>query len=123
MNAGGDGAWDSQRDIAPLLGWVSLTYPASNSPLCRILPLPELLKCLLCPTVPRGNPETSHCEVRKSVRDSSGVPRTLEVVTVVKGVARAQGAVDDFTKRLTEEEKKSGIFFCWEYTSGRIGRE
>jgi hypothetical protein len=37
--------------------------------------------------VPRRNPETSQCEVRKSVRDSSGVPRTLEVVAVVKGVA------------------------------------
>ena len=49
-------------------------------------------------------------------------PRTLEVVAVVKGVARAQGAIDDFTKHLTEEEKKSGIFFCWEYTSRRTGR-
>ena len=62
--------------------------------------------------VPRRNPETSHCEVRKSVRDSSGVPRTLEVVSVVKGVARAQRAVDDFTKHLTEEEKKSGSSFA-----------
>jgi hypothetical protein len=62
--------------------------------------------------VPRRNPETSHCEVRKSVRDSSGVPRTLEVVAVVKGVARAQRAIDDFTKHLTEEEKKKGIFFA-----------
>jgi hypothetical protein len=56
------------------------------------------------------------------VRDPSGVPRTLEVVAVVKGVVRAQRAVDDFTKRLTEEEKKSGIFFCWEYTSRRSGQ-
>jgi hypothetical protein len=71
--------------------------------------------------VPRRNPETSHCEVRKSVRDSFGVPRTLEVVAVVKGVARAQGAIGDFTKHLTEEEKKSGIFFCWEYASNRLG--
>jgi len=61
--------------------------------------------------------------VRKSVRDSFGVPRTLEVVAVVKGVARAEGAVNDFTKHLTEEEKKSGIFFRWEYTTRRIGRE
>jgi hypothetical protein len=67
--------------------------------------------------VPRRNPETSLCEVRKSVRDSSGVPRTLEVVAVVTGVARAQRAVDDFTKHLTEEEKKSGVFLCWEYRS------
>jgi len=67
--------------------------------------------------VPRRNPETSNCEVRKSVCDPSGVPRTLEVVMVVKGVARAQAAIDDFTKHLTEEEKKSGIFFCWEYPS------
>lgn len=51
------------------------------------------------------------------MRDSSGVPRTLEVVAVVKGVARAQRAVDDFTKHLTEEEKKSGVFLCWEYRS------
>ena len=71
--------------------------------------------------VPRRNPETSHCEVRKSVRDPLGVPRTLEVVAVVKGVARAQGAVDDFTKHLTEDEKKKGTFLCWEYTSRRIG--
>jgi hypothetical protein len=49
--------------------------------------------------VPRRNPETSPCEVRKAVRDPSGVPRTLEVVAVVKGVVRAQRAVDDFTKR------------------------
>jgi len=73
-------------------------------------------------SVPRRSPETSQCEVRKSVRDSSGVPRTLEVVAVVKGVARAQAAIDGFTKHLTEEEKKSGIFFCWEYTTRRIGR-
>jgi hypothetical protein len=64
----------------------------------------------------------SYCEVRKSMRDSLGVPRTIEVVAVVKGVARAQAAIDDFTKHLTEEEKKSGIFFCWEYTSRRVGR-
>ena len=55
------------------------------------------------------------------MRDSSGVPRTLEVVAVVKGVARAEAAIDDFTKRLAEEEKKSGIFFCWEYMSRRSG--
>jgi hypothetical protein len=59
----------------------------------------------------------------QSVRDPLGVPRTLEVVAVVKGVARAQRAVDDFTKRLTEEERKSGVFYCWEYTSREIGRE
>jgi hypothetical protein len=52
----------------------------------------------------------------KSVRDPLGVPRTLEIVAVVKGVARAQGALDDFTKHLTEAEKKSGVFLCWEYT-------
>ncbi len=73
--------------------------------------------------VPRRNPETSHCEVRKAVRDSSGVPRTIEVVAVVKGVARAQGAVDDFAKHLTEAEKKSGVFLCWEYTKRRIDPE
>jgi hypothetical protein len=73
--------------------------------------------------VPRRNPEVSPCEVRKSVRDSFGVPKTLEVVAVVKGVARAQRAVDDLTKHLTQEEKKSGIFFCWEYTSRRTGQE
>lgn len=62
--------------------------------------------------VPRRNRETSYCEARKSVRDSSGVPETPEVVAVVKGVARAQRTVDDFTKRLTEEEKKSGTFLA-----------
>jgi hypothetical protein len=72
--------------------------------------------------VPRRNPETSPCEVRKSVRDSFGVPRTLEVEAVVKGVARAQATVDRLAKGLTEEEKKTGIFFSWEYTSRRIGR-
>jgi hypothetical protein len=72
--------------------------------------------------VPRRNPETSPCEVRKSVRDPSGVPRTLEVVSVVKGVARALATIDRLTKGLTEEEKKSGIFFSWEYTSRRAGR-
>jgi hypothetical protein len=56
------------------------------------------------------------------VRDSFGVPRTLEVVAVVKSVSRAQATIDDFTKHLTEQEKKSVIFFCWEYTSRRIGR-
>jgi hypothetical protein len=58
------------------------------------------------PLVPvlRRNQETSPCEVRKSVRDSFGVPRTLEVVAVVKGVAWAQGAVDDL--------QKQGIFFA-----------
>ena len=72
--------------------------------------------------VPRRNPELSNCEVRKSVRDSLGVPRTIEVVAVVNGVARANRDVDDFTKHLTEEEKKAGIFFYWEYTSRRVGR-
>ena len=42
-------------------------------------------------------------------------------MAVVKGVARAQGAVDDFTKHLTEDEKKKGTFLYWEYTSRRIG--
>ena len=32
------------------------------------------------------------------MRDPLGVPRTLEVVAVVKGVARAQAVIDDFTK-------------------------
>jgi len=45
-----------------------------------------------------------------------------QVVALVKGVAWAQRAVNDFTEHLTEAEKKSGIFFCWEYTSSRIGR-
>jgi hypothetical protein len=55
------------------------------------------------------------------VRDPSGVPRTIEVVAVVKGVARAQKAIDDFAKHLTEDERKKGLFFCWEYTSSRVG--
>jgi hypothetical protein len=41
----------------------------------------------------------------------------MEVVAVVKGVARAQAAIDDLTKHLTEEERKSGVFYCWEYTA------
>ena len=53
----------------------------------------------------------------------SGADPKKAVVAVVKGVAQAQRAIDEFTKHLTEEEKKSGIFFCWEYTSRRIGRE
>jgi hypothetical protein len=60
-------------------------------PLCRTLPLPELLKYPFVP-VPRRSPETSACEVRKSVGDSFGVPRTLGVVAVVTGVARAEEA-------------------------------
>ena len=75
------------------------------------------------PVVPRRNPTTSDCEVRKSVRDSLGVARTIEVVAVVKGVTRAQAAIDDFTEHLSEAEKKSGIFFCWEYTSPQRARE
>jgi len=67
--------------------------------------------------VPRRNPKSSDCEVRKSVRDSLGIPRTIEVVAVVKGIARAQAVIDDFTEHLTESEKKSGVFFCWEYVS------
>jgi len=72
--------------------------------------------------VPRRNPETCYCEVRKSLRDSSGVLRTLEVVAVVIGVARAQAAVEHFTQRLTEEEKNAGISLSWEYRSRRSGR-
>ena len=90
------------------------------SPLCRML-RPLIAKIPFVP-VARRNPETSDCEVRKSMRDSLGVPKTLEVVSVAKGVARAERSIDEFTKHLTEEEKKSGIFFCWEYTSHRIGR-
>jgi hypothetical protein len=56
------------------------------------------------------------------VRDSSGVLRTIEVVAVVKGVARAQAAVGDFTQRLTEEEERAGISFKWEYGSRRTYR-
>ena len=59
----------------------------------------------------RRNPEITHCEAHKSVRDLSGVPRTIEVVALVDGVARAPRAANDFTRHLTEEEKKSGIFF------------
>ena len=33
-------------------------------------------------------------------------------MAVVTGVARAQRAVDGFTKHLTEDERKKGIFFC-----------
>ena len=43
-------------------------------------------------------------------------------MAVVKGVARAEAVIKDFTKHLTEEEKKSGIFFGWEYTSRQSGR-
>jgi hypothetical protein len=60
--------------------------------------------------------------VRKSVRDSLGVARTLEIVAVVKGVAQAQATIDKLTKHLTEEEEKSGIFFSWEYALRRAGR-
>ena len=56
------------------------------------------------------------------MRDSFGVPKTIEVVAVVKGVARAEAAVNDLTKHLTEEEKKSGIFFCWEYVASDRSR-
>jgi len=73
-------------------------------------------------TVPRRNPETSYCEVRKSVRDSSGVYRPIEVVAVVIGVAKAEAAVEDFTQRLTEEEERAGISFNWEYTPRRKSR-
>ena len=73
-------------------------------------------------SVPRRNPETSYCEVRKSVRDSSGVLRPIEVVAVVIGVARAQAAVEHFTVRLTEEEERAGISLNWEYTPRRKGR-
>jgi hypothetical protein len=60
--------------------------------------------------------------VRKSVRDSFGVARTLEIVAVVKGVAQAKAVIDHLTKHLTEEEEVSGIFFSWEYASRRAGR-
>jgi hypothetical protein len=57
------------------------------------------------------------------MRDSSGIPRTIEIVAVVKSVRKAQQAIEDFTSRLTEEEKLSGIFFCWEYASRRSGQD
>jgi hypothetical protein len=56
------------------------------------------------------------------VRDSFGVLRTIEVVAVVQGVARAQAALEDFTQRLTEEEQNAGISFNWEYGSRRTYR-
>jgi len=73
-------------------------------------------------SVPRRDPETSYCEVRKSVRDSSGVLRPIEVVAVVIGVAKAKAAVEEFIRRLTEEEERAGISFIWEYTPRRKGR-
>lgn len=56
------------------------------------------------------------------MRDSSGVLRTIEVVAVVRGVVRAQAAVEDFTQRLTEQEENAGISFNWEYGSRRTYR-
>jgi hypothetical protein len=73
-------------------------------------------------SVPRRNPETSCCEVRKSVRDSSGVYRSIEVVAVVIGIVRAQAAVEHRTQHLTEEEKNAGICLSWEYRSRRDRR-
>lgn len=50
-------------------------------------------------------------------RDSLGVARTIEVVATVKGVAQAEAAIEEFTGKLTDDEKNSGIFFYWEYAS------
>lgn len=71
------------------------------------------------PVVPRRNPRNSDCEIRKSVRDSFGVPRTIEVVAIVKGVDQAEAAVGQFTRELADEEKSAGVFFCWDYTARR----
>ncbi len=69
------------------------------------------------PIVPRRNPDIAPCEVRKSVRNSFGVARTIEVVATVIGVAQAKATIEELTEKLTEEEKNSGIFFSWEYAS------
>ena len=73
-------------------------------------------------SVPRRNPETSYCEIRKSVRDSSGVYRPIEVVAVVIGVVRAQAAVEHFTQHLTVQEENAGVSLSWEYKSRRTRR-
>ena len=59
---------------------------------------PRCLQCSLAP-VPATKSGNLACEVCKSVRDSSGVPRTLGVAAVVKGVAQAGAAVDDHVAR------------------------
>jgi hypothetical protein len=74
------------------------------------------------PLVPRRNPETSLCDVRKSVRNSLGVAKTIEVVRVVRGVSAAKAAVEKFTQTLTDLEKDAGIFFDWEYASRQSTR-
>jgi hypothetical protein len=56
--------------------------------------------------VPRRNPETGRCEVQRSVRDSLGIPRTIQVVTVVNGAARAQ------TKHLTRRKRSKESSFA-----------
>jgi len=68
------------------------------------------------------NPETSYCEVRKSQRDQKGISYTLEVIARVQGVARAQAIIETCERHMTEEEKKAGITYYWEYTSRRLGR-
>jgi hypothetical protein len=92
-------------------------HPLSGSIFSRILRVK-----ISFVSVPRRNPETSYCEVRKSVRDSSGVYRPIEVVAVVIGVVRAQAAVEHFTQHLTEEEENAGVSLSWEYRSRRARR-
>jgi hypothetical protein len=92
-------------------------HPLSGSIFSRILRVRMGLV-----TVPRRNPETSYCEVRKSVQNSFGVYRPIEVVAVVIGVVRAQVAVEHFTQHLTELEEHAGVSLDWEYRSRQSRR-
>ena len=72
--------------------------------------------------MPKRNPETSYCEIRRVQRDRSGAAKTIKIVAVVRSVARAEAAVDRFERELTKEEKEAGISHYWAYTSRQVGR-
>jgi hypothetical protein len=68
------------------------------------------------------NPETSYYEIRKARRDLHGVLEAIEVVAHVQGNARAQHLVEVYNRHKTEEDKRDGMIYYWEYTARRTGR-
>jgi hypothetical protein len=59
----------------------------------------------------RQNHETCSFEIRSAWFDSDGLPRTIRIVTVVKGERDAEMLVDTLMRHRTEEEKQTHITF------------
>jgi hypothetical protein len=52
-----------------------------------------------------------------------GVERIIQVVAIVQGTDKAVSAVEMLERRLSEEEKQTGVRYFWSYTLRNIGQK